>query len=188
MGFLNPNKKYPLRVIIREQRGGHVRWAFDRGGRFKNEEGVDVIKLKKRKEEFPAPPFNFGYDIDDSKSSVIEVFSPKSGVYIPTRYEPDDVGEKLKISDSSVEQWGVLMRRDVNKLIKPKQPWWEKYIPLFSVLGIAAMLMISLIIVFNSMPTWVSQVGNVVDKVYQTSLVQAGVTPTVENTPPKVGG
>ena len=189
MGFLNafnPNKNYPLKVLIREQRGGNTRWAEDRGGRFKNEDKVDVIRLKKRKEEFAAPPYGF-YDINDNKQSVLELFSPKSGVYIPIKHVSSGVAEKLYLSDSSVDEWAALARKALARLTKPKENWWEKWVPLFGMLGIAALLMVSLILVFNALPGVLSQEQGVIGKIYDTALIQAGQSPPTVVTPPKVG-
>lgn len=189
LGIFDPNKKYPLRVVIREQRGGNTKWNLtDRGGRFKNDLGVDVIRLKKKKEEFAAPPFGF-YDTSTDGHSVLEVFSPKGGIYIPIKHVPSDVVEKLYLSDSSVDEWAALKRKELARLTKPSQPWWEKWIPLFGILGVVAMLMISIIFTYNAIPGMLGQEGSNIEKIYQTSLIQAGLHPTQTVTvPPKIGG
>lgn len=175
---------------IREQRGGQIRWAEDLGGRFTNEQGVDVIRLFNRKEELAAPPFGF-YDFDDKKSSVLELFSPKSGVYIPIKHVATGVAEKLYLSDSSVDEWAALKRKELMRLTKPKENWWDKYIPLFGLLGIAAMLMISLIITFNSIPTALSSAGTLAQANLETSkniLEIYGSQTHNAIAPPAVGG
>lgn len=188
LGMFDPNKKYPVKVLIREQRGGNVRWFFDRGGRFKNELGVDVIKLKKKKEDMAAPA-NWSYDMESGGGSILEVFSPKSGVYIPVRHVPSGGVEKLYASDSAVDEWAALKRKELARLTKPSEPWWQKWIPLFGMMGIAAMLMISVIFVFNAIPGMLGQEGANIDKVLQAAKIQAGITTSDVTSPtPAIGG
>lgn len=195
MVSLNPMswyRKWPIKLIIREQRGNGFRLDYDKGARIKNSKtGVDEIvfeSVKRRHQSFQAPPYE-QYTPSAGGESTIELLSPSSGVYVPINIQPDPSGLSLNIADTNVNEWASLKRREAREMFKTKEPWWMTIMPYLMIMVVAASIAVFGILMFDKMPQLLGQMQSIADKMLEIAQVQSGqvfATGTIP-APPKVG-
>lgn len=179
--FQQPFKKWPLIVIIREVRGQHTRWVFTKGARIRRPDKTEIIEFKDRPEEFmPAPSYDY-YDLTHKGHSVLEVFSPQSGIYHPVKRKATDFGEVLELSGAPLMEWFAMEQLKLNNITEPPKPWWQSILPWVPPLAMSVIFLVAILLTFGPMSTIASSLtstsGNILQAIQlQTSIFQGAIT------------
>ena len=169
-------RKWPIKIIIREVRGGQIRLDYDQGARVKNKAKVDEIVFQSSKrmgESFPAPPYDQYTNTADGKT-VLEVLNPSAGVYVPIKLHAENETAKLHVANTNVNEWSNLKRREAREMFKNEEPLILRLMPYIVLITFCASMAIVAVIAFQEMPKTLQTMSSVADKLYQAAVVING--------------
>lgn len=179
MSSLNPfswTKKWPIELLILEQRGNGFRLDKDKGARIRNKANIDEIQFqskKRLKQSFQAPPYEDYTETANGRSTII-LLNPHAGVYVPVKINPDGDSLNLHVADTNVNEWATLKRREAREMFKTKEPWWLTIMPYLMIMVVAASIAVFGILMFDKMPTLLGQLQTVAQTMLEIAQVQSG--------------